>query len=101
MNERERYQRYLCSPEWWAKRNAVMERARGLCERCGREAEQVHHLTYARKYDERLDDLLAICGRCHNAIHNPVASTPEPAPFALESLIASERKARGIEAAHG
>lgn len=48
-----------------------MERARGLCERCGREAEQVHHLTYARKYNERLDDLLAICGRCHDAIHNP------------------------------
>jgi very-short-patch-repair endonuclease len=29
MSDKERYHKYLCSPEWWAKRNAVLERSRG------------------------------------------------------------------------
>jgi hypothetical protein len=69
--ERERYQRYLCSPEWNWKRNAVIERACGKCEKCGRTARHVHHLTYIRKYNERLEDLQALCEQCHEAIHNP------------------------------
>ena len=68
--ERERYQRYLCSPEWNALRNAVLERSCGRCETCGRRASQVHHLTYARKYHEHLSDLQALCEECHEAIHN-------------------------------
>ena len=68
--ERERYQRYLCSPEWNALRNAVLERSCGRCEKCGRQAHQVHHLTYARKYHEHLSDLQALCEQCHSAIHN-------------------------------
>jgi len=69
--ERERYQRYLCSPEWNSKRNAVIERARGECEKCGRTARHAHHLTYIRKYNERLEDLQALCEECHDGIHNP------------------------------
>jgi len=69
--ERERYQRYLCSPEWNWKRNAVIERACGKCEKCGRTARHVHHLTYIRKYSERLEDLQALCEECHEAIHKP------------------------------
>lgn len=69
--ERERYQRYLCSPEWNAKRNAVIERACGRCEKCGRTARHVHHLTYIRKYNERLEDLQALCEACHEVIHKP------------------------------
>lgn len=67
--ERERYQRYLCSPEWNALRNAVLDRSCGRCEKCGREARQVHHLTYIRKYHEHLSDLQALCEQCHEAIH--------------------------------
>jgi phage terminase large subunit GpA-like protein len=67
--ERERYQRYLCSPEWNSKRNAVIERACGRCEKCGRTASHVHHLTYIRKYNEQLSDLQALCEECHEAIH--------------------------------
>jgi hypothetical protein len=31
--------------------------------------DHVHHLTYERKYHERLDDLQAICQSCHEYIH--------------------------------
>jgi len=67
--ERERYQRYLCSPEWNALRNAVMDRSCGKCEKCGLQARHVHHLTYIRKYREHLSDLQALCEQCHEAIH--------------------------------
>jgi hypothetical protein len=82
LSEREKYQRYLCSREWAEKRRAVMERAKDTCERClNARADAVHHLTYARKYAERLDDLQAICDPCHQFLHgksdrDPLRSAP-------------------------
>jgi hypothetical protein len=68
--EKEKYQQYLCSHKWWAIRNAVIERCNGICEECRlRDVEHVHHLTYARKYKERLEDLKALCKCCHDRIH--------------------------------
>jgi hypothetical protein len=80
--ERERYQRYLNSREWGVKKEAVRRRAGGVCERCKlNPVDLVHHLTYIRKYDERLEDLQAICQGCHDFIHgrsdhDPRASRP-------------------------
>lgn len=69
-SEQERYQRYLCSREWNEKREAVRVRSRGYCERCLINPMQAcHHLTYARKYNERLEDLQAICDNCHAFTH--------------------------------
>lgn len=69
---KEKYQAYLCSQEWWQQRNAVMRRCSGQCEKCNRRsADHVHHLTYIRKYCERLDDLMAVCVACHDSIHKP------------------------------
>jgi hypothetical protein len=51
MDERERYQRYLCGREWGVLKEAVRRRCRGICERCNHyPMDHVHHLTYARKY---------------------------------------------------
>lgn len=68
--EQERYQRYLCSREWSEKKEAVRQRAEGYCERCllG-PMDACHHLTYARKYNEELADLQAICNGCHEFTH--------------------------------
>jgi hypothetical protein len=69
-DDREKYRAYLCSREWALLRNAVRERCGGKCERCKvNEMECVHHLTYARKYDERLDDLAGWCNFCHEFTH--------------------------------
>ena len=49
-----------------------MDRSNGICERCNsQDADHVHHLTYARKYNEALEDLQAVCERCHDGIHRP------------------------------
>ena len=67
---KEKYQAYLCSREWSEKKEAVRKRSKGVCERCRvNEMNAVHHLTYERKYAERLEDLQAICNQCHDFTH--------------------------------
>lgn len=69
-DDREKYNAYLCSREWAERREAVRVRAKGKCERCKvLPMAAVHHLTYARKYEEQLDDLQAICNQCHEFTH--------------------------------
>lgn len=86
-DDREKYQAYLCSREWALLRNAVRERCGGKCERCKvNEMDCVHHLTYARKYDERLDDLAGWCNSCHEfthgkSDHDPAERSPIVIPF--------------------
>jgi hypothetical protein len=64
------YSAYLKTPEWGAKRSAVIERANGLCEGC-RQAPAViaHHLTYAHAGNELLFELVAVCDTCHQKAH--------------------------------
>lgn len=69
------YNAYLLSPRWARIRSKVMERAHGVCEGCRENpAVQVHHLTYNRVGNEMLFDLVAVCHRCHEAIHSKVAA---------------------------
>ncbi len=67
---REKYSLYLCSREWSELKRAVHCRAHGICERCHlNPIGAVHHLTYARKYAELLDDLAGWCEGCHAFTH--------------------------------
>jgi hypothetical protein len=69
-DSREKYQAYLCSPEWWERRSQAINNAKGRCEKCySKAATCVHHLTYARKYNELPKDLMALCDDCHKTIH--------------------------------
>jgi 5-methylcytosine-specific restriction endonuclease McrA len=64
------YNRYLDSAQWSVRREAVLRRAQGICEGCGKNrATMVHHLTYARVTREMLFDLVAICKTCHEQVH--------------------------------
>ena len=66
----DKYAEYLQSEAWATKRSKIMTRARGVCEGCGeRQATQVHHLTYARVFNEMLFDLVAVCDDCHDRCH--------------------------------
>ena len=67
---KEKYSAYLCSREWSVLKEAVKSRSKGFCERCTiNPMDHVHHLTYERKYQERLEDLQACCKQCHEFIH--------------------------------
>lgn len=68
------YKRYLRTQNWQKLRFEVLKRSGGKCERCGfqpykRGGLQIHHLSYDRVGHESLEDLIAICPRCHMEIH--------------------------------
>ena len=64
------YNSYLQTPKWFERRDAVLRRAKGMCEGCGkRKAEQIHHLTYRNAGDEFLWQLVAVCKVCHDRFH--------------------------------
>lgn len=61
-----RYEEYLRSPEWKAKRQKVLARAKHVCEGClEAPAEEIHHLSYDNFGDELLFQLVALCRPCH------------------------------------
>jgi len=112
-DEREKYQYYLCSREWAVLKEGIHKRAEGVCERCGQyPIDAVHHLTYARKYAEELDDLAGWCKHCHEYTHGKAlwdpredqtrvplidrADTPTPVSNALEEMFEGiERRLSG------
>ncbi len=70
IQDREKYQNYLSSDEWRAKRNLVFMREDGICQGCSSEPiEHVHHTTYAHLYDELLFELVGLCENCHRKAH--------------------------------
>lgn len=92
-DDREKYQAYLCSREWAEKREAVRRRAEGVCERCrALPMSAVHHLTYARKYNEPLEDLQAICQQCHDFTHGKDDFDPARWTSILEWLVSCKKR---------
>ncbi len=63
------YQAYLLSPQWQDKRKRVFERDDWVCQSCLEQpATQVHHTTYAHRFNEPLFELQSICDKCHEQI---------------------------------
>lgn len=89
---KEKYAAYLCSREWSVLKEKVRHRSAGVCERCHMHPmDHVHHLTYKRKYNERLDDLQACCKPCHEFIHaksdqDPAIDRPAVIPWCGRSV---------------
>lgn len=61
---------YLASDKWKEIREKVFSRDNNICQFCKvSPADQVHHTTYERLGNERLEDLLSICIPCHEDFH--------------------------------
>ena len=64
------YADYLLTPYWGSQRQGALARAQGRCQVCnGDQRLEVHHRTYERRGDEREDDLIVLCRRCHGLYH--------------------------------
>ena len=64
------YREYLQSEAWRQKKAEFFEVRPKRCWVCSREEQfEVHHKTYARVTCERLDDLVGLCGGCHEKVH--------------------------------
>jgi hypothetical protein len=62
------YNEYLASPQWQAKRVAVIRRDR-VCQGCGGEGNHCHHLSYDDVGREFLFQLMLLCEDCHDRWH--------------------------------
>lgn len=64
------YVEYLQTPEWQETRKVALKRAKYHCQVCnGTGVLDVHHRTYERKGEERNDDLIVLCRKCHSLFH--------------------------------
>lgn len=64
------YQEYFTSYEWNEKRNSVIARCNGICEKCHtNKVIHIHHLTYIDFGNESLDQLMGLCEKCHQSYH--------------------------------
>ncbi|MYB00219.1 HNH endonuclease [Candidatus Poribacteria bacterium] len=62
------YKKYMRSKEWKAKRQEKLEACDHKCEcegGCYRKATQIHHLHYDTLGNESMEDLQALCPKCH------------------------------------
>lgn len=62
------YGDYLRSQTWHDIRDAAFKRSGGKCQKCNRQANNVHHKDYSRATLEgkTLDKLIALCHWCHS-----------------------------------
>ena len=68
------YERYIHSPAWHSKAECRLEIDGHICQVCGKDASDVHHLTYDRFGHEDMNDLVSLCRDCHDKaeeIYNP------------------------------
>lgn len=66
----EKYENYLNSDSWKNKRIEVLRKYKNKCVLCFASAEVVHHLHYARLFEEKITDLIPLCNDCHDNLHN-------------------------------
>lgn len=61
------YRAHLKSAKWKKLRKAKLDEAHGQCQKCGagQGRREVHHKSYERLGDERLEDLIVLCPDCH------------------------------------
>ena len=66
------YSEYLLTTHWQWTRRQRLRIAGYRCERCHstRARLEVHHKTYERLGQERMDDLTVLCDGCHKETHD-------------------------------
>ena len=65
------YSKYLESDNWKKIREQVLERDNHKCTVCGDTNNLViHHTSYDNIGNEKIEDLITVCEKCHNEIHS-------------------------------
>jgi phage terminase large subunit GpA-like protein len=73
----QKYHEYLQSPEWKEFRNKAFEHYGKKCAHCKRTKRlQIHHVTYANIFNEKLEDVMVLCDLHHKKIHGLIKRVP-------------------------
>lgn len=76
------YDRYIHSASWREKAERRLAMDGHVCQVCGEEASDVHHLTYDRFRNEDMGDLVSLCRDCHKKAED--LYDPAITPWAME-----------------
>lgn len=69
--DKQKYDDYLLSSEWYVKKQQTFKRDGHRCRKCYSEKNlKAHHKTYQSLFNENLDDLITLCGSCHSNTHD-------------------------------
>lgn len=80
------------SAEWAERKKRYFFNHERKCRACGScSSIELHHKTYARMGEERDQDLVALCRRCHKALHAEQKRTKENLWKATESFIRKKK----------
>jgi hypothetical protein len=72
-SHKEKYHEYLLSEKWSNLRKKKIKEAGGRCQLCNKSGLlNIHHRTYDNVFNERLEDLIALCKKCHEKFHDKV-----------------------------
>ena len=77
---------YLRSPEWRKRAEIIKALFANQCQTCPSDSNlETHHRTYDRVGHEHPADLIVLCQKCHNLIHDnnrPIEDvSPDEIPF--------------------
>ena len=65
-----KYLRYIESEKWFILKNRIKKRDKNKCTKCNSNLNlQVHHLTYENLFNEKDEDLITLCSKCHKDFH--------------------------------
>ena len=67
------YRLYLKTAHWRRTRERALDHYGATCVMCDRTPVEVHHRTYNRRGEERLEDLIVLCREHHENFHNEAA----------------------------
>lgn len=76
----DKYKEYLLSPEWREFRKKVFSHYGKKCSKCPRTKRlDIHHLTYANIFHEKVEDVAVLCRKHHAEVHGIKLVEPKPA----------------------
>lgn len=78
------YDRYIHSSAWREKADERLALDSGKCCVCGRPATDVHHLSYDNFGNEKMDDLVSLCRKCHEKAEE--LYDPAVIPWAMDEV---------------
>lgn len=78
------YDRYIHSAAWRNTAGQRLDLDGHVCQVCGGDATEVHHLTYDRFGHEDMNDLVSLCRQCHEEAEE--LYDPSNIPWAMEEV---------------
>lgn len=87
------YKEYLLTKHWLKRKADYLRKHKKECTMCGNKYYiQVHHVDYKNLGDEKDEDLVALCKRCHDKLHKNISKATDSKVLSYISKMENARK---------